>query len=152
MRGGGPDEVLVLLDGFPVNDPLSGRADLRRISTRDVASVSLLRGIQTARYGGRAVSGVILIRSQFRSVPEVTGWAGSFGAFGGRIGAGHGTAALSVSSERMADHYPFTTAGGAEQVRLNSGGSLYRVNARLTSPVDLTLSLTRSSVGCRGRS
>ena len=36
VRGSGPDEVLVLVDGFPINDPFTGRADLSRISSREV--------------------------------------------------------------------------------------------------------------------
>jgi len=64
VRGGGPDEVLVLVDGFPINDPLSGRADLSRISSREVAAVTLLPGAQTVRAGRRAVAGVLLVETR----------------------------------------------------------------------------------------
>ena len=58
VRGGGPDEVLVLVDGFPMNDPFTGRADLSRISSREVEGVTLLPGAQTVRTGNRAMAGV----------------------------------------------------------------------------------------------
>ena len=51
LRGGGPDEVLVLVDGFAVNDPFTGRADLARLSSREVDRVTLLPGAQTVRAG-----------------------------------------------------------------------------------------------------
>ena len=69
----GPDEVLVLVDGFPINDPLTGRADLSRISSREVAAVTLVPGAQTVRAGSRAVAGVILVETRRDVRPEGVG-------------------------------------------------------------------------------
>ena len=84
VRGGSPDEVLVMVDGFPINDPLTGRADLSRISSREVATVTLVPGAQTVRAGSRAVAGVILVETRNDVRPEASGWAASYGAMGAR--------------------------------------------------------------------
>ena len=82
LRGGGPDEVLVLVDGFPVNDPLTGRADLSRIPSREVEAVTLLPGAQTVRAGSRAMAGVIVVETRRERGAEGAAWGGSHGARG----------------------------------------------------------------------
>ena len=99
MRGSGADAVLVLVDGVPLNDPLTGEADLSALSTSGVESITVLPGGQSARYGARAAAGVILVRtgSPERGV-TLAGGAGSLGernaevanawaSFGGRLDA-----------------------------------------------------------------
>jgi outer membrane cobalamin receptor len=80
IRGSGADAVLVLVDGVPLNDPITGEADLSTLSTSGVESITVLPGGQSARYGARAVAGAILVRT---GSPErgttVGGGAGSLG-------------------------------------------------------------------------
>ena len=87
LRGGGPDEVLVLVDGFAVNDPLTGRADLSRIPSREVDQVTLLPGAQTVRAGSRAVAGVIVVDTRRPVRPDGSAWVADHGARGVRLGA-----------------------------------------------------------------
>ncbi len=63
IRGSATDAVLVLVDGVPLNDPVTGAADLSIVPSAGVASVTVLVGAHSARYGARATGGVILIRS-----------------------------------------------------------------------------------------
>jgi iron complex outermembrane receptor protein len=150
VRGGGPDEVLVLVDGFPINDPLTGRADLSRISSREVAAVTLLPGAQTVRSGSRAVAGVLLVETRRDVHPEGSAWAASHGALGTRLGGSAGALTLSASGERLADEFPYTVPavrGGGEGVRLNSGGQQYAASLTWNGPVELVL---RGSLADRG--
>jgi vitamin B12 transporter len=150
VRGGGPDEVLVLVDGFPVNDPLTGRADLSRISSREVAAVTLLPGAQTVRAGSRAVAGVLVVETRRDVRPEGSAWAASHGALGARLGGSAGALTLSASGERLADRFPYTVPvvrGGGEASRLNSGGEQYAASLTWDGPVELVL---RGSLGDRG--
>lgn len=83
IRGSGSDAVLVLLDGVPINDPITGSADLSTIPAGSIESVTVLAGARSARYGPRAEAGVILIESR---TPErglaARGAAGSLGEWG----------------------------------------------------------------------
>ena len=52
IRGSAADEVLVLVDGFALNDPFTGRADLSRIPVQDIETTSAAtRGSE--REGGK---------------------------------------------------------------------------------------------------
>jgi iron complex outermembrane receptor protein len=150
VRGGGPDEVLVLVDGFPVNDPLTGRADLSRISSREVAAVTLLPGAQTVRAGSRAVAGVLLVETRRDVRPEGSAWAASHGSLGARLGGSAGALTVSASGERLADEFPYTVPlvrGGGEASRRNSGGEQYAGSLTWEGPLELVL---RGSLADRG--
>src|SRR5690606_40164290 len=57
IRGSGEDAVLVLVDGVPLNDPVTGEADLSTVPAGAIESVAVLPGAQSARYGARAEAG-----------------------------------------------------------------------------------------------
>ncbi len=142
LRGGGPDEVLVLVDGFAVNDPFTGRADLARLSSREVDRVTLLPGAQTVRAGSRAVAGVIVVDTRRAIRPEGSAWMAGHGARGVRAGASVGELGFAASSERYSDRFPYTVPearGGGESPRLNSGGDAYAGSVRLEGPIEMTL-------------
>lgn len=70
IRGSGAGHVLVLVDGTPINDPITGVADLSRIHATDIASLSVLPGAHSARYGARALAGVVLIELRGSTTPR----------------------------------------------------------------------------------
>ena len=153
LRGGGPDEVLVLVDGFAVNDPFTGRADLGRISSREVDRVTLLPGAQTVRAGARAVAGVIVVDTRRPIRPDGAAWVANHGARGFRVGASMGPIGVTASTERYADRFPYSVPevrGGGEGSRLNAGGDLYALTARLDGPVELSLRASQSDRGLPG--
>jgi hypothetical protein len=140
VRGGGPDEVLVVVDGFPVNDPLTGRADLSRISSREVAGVTLVPGTQTVRAGTRAVAGVILVETRRDAAPEGAVWAGSHGAWGGRGGFSAGALTLNGTAEGLPDEFGYEVPevrGGGEATRRNAGGRQLTGSATLDGLVSV---------------
>lgn len=61
IRGSSPNQVLVLIDGIPVNSVTQGLFDLSTVSTAEVDRVEVLRGPFSAIYGGQALGGVINI-------------------------------------------------------------------------------------------
>jgi outer membrane receptor protein involved in Fe transport len=82
VRGSRPEGFLVLLDGLPVNDPLSGSADLSRIPVATLSDAVLVRGA-SPRFGPGALAGVLLLRSG--NPNGTTAAAGAeIGAFGAR--------------------------------------------------------------------
>jgi iron complex outermembrane receptor protein len=153
VRGGGPDEVLVLVDGVAINDPLTGRADLSLVPSREVRRVTLVPGAQTVRVGSRAVAGVIVVDTRRELRPEATMWGGSHSARGVRLGASPGRAALSAGVERFAEDFPYDVPevrGGGQGRRDNAGGTLYTGSARVPGPVELTLRGALSDRGLPG--
>ncbi|ATX65616.1 TonB-dependent receptor plug domain-containing protein [Roseinatronobacter bogoriensis] len=66
LRGAGGQYVAVYVDGIRIDDPTgtSVSTDLGQISLQDVDRLELLRGSQSALYGGSAVAGVINISTR----------------------------------------------------------------------------------------
>jgi vitamin B12 transporter len=153
LRGGGPDEVLVLVDGFAINDPFSGRADLSRISSREVQQVRLLPGAQSVRAGSRAIAGVIVVDTRRSLRPEGSASMGSHGSRALRLGGSAGTLGLTATTERDADDFPYTVPevrGGGEAARRNAGGTLYTGSARLDGPIEVSVRGSQSDRGLPG--
>jgi outer membrane cobalamin receptor len=99
IRGSAADEVLVLVDGVALNDPVTGAADLSTVPASSIERVTVLPGARTARYGPRAQAGVVLIetrRAGPREALELS--AGSLGEWSGtgEAGGAAGRAAWSV--------------------------------------------------------
>lgn len=153
VRGGGPSEVLVLVDGVPLNDPFTGRADLARVASGDVARVRLLPGAQGARYGGRALTGVIAVDTRQRLQPAGATWAGSYGVLGARVGGSHGPATASLTVEQDADGFPYDipeVRGGGEGERGNAGGTRWNGLARAGDRVEASARVSWASRGLPG--
>jgi vitamin B12 transporter len=86
LRGSGSGGVLVLVDGVPVNDPMTGSADLSVVSTAAVRKVEVLQGARGARYGSGALGGVIRVTTG--ALPpggELSVFGGSLGEAGGSV-------------------------------------------------------------------
>ena len=93
IRGSNADQVLVLLDGTPINDPMTGMADLSTVPLAAVERIVVIRGAASARYGAGALAGVVAIESRKASRAEIGGRVegGSFGEVGltGQVADGH---------------------------------------------------------------
>jgi outer membrane cobalamin receptor len=132
VRGSNPDAVLVLLDGVPLNDPITGEADLSTVPARSLARVTVLPGALSARFGPRAAAGVILLESSGDVEPwQASAWAGSLEQFG--VGAGGGGVLWSgqwqgrVEGRGLDGGFDFTIPAQA------GGGEAYRGNADLVT-------------------
>jgi len=129
VRGSRAEAVLVLLDGVPINDPLTGAADLSSIPVTSLQSASLVRGTASVRYGPGATSGVLLLRSRTPSGPE---WnaaveAGSFGYRAADVflatGGSAGQAGLFIRGESAQNDFSFanrTVPDRPEEQRRNT--------------------------------
>ena len=132
VRGANPDAVLVLLDGMPLNDPITGEADLSTVSARDLARATVLPGALSARFGPRAAAGVILLESSGDSDPwHASTWGGSLGQFGLDLGGsgvlGDGRWTGRVEGRGLGGGCGFAIPAEA------GGGEAYRNNADLAT-------------------
>lgn len=104
MRGLGARYVLVRIDGIDISDPTLPQAapGLEHLMLGDVDRIEILRGSQSALYGGTAVAGVIDITT--RTAAEkgvhhtVTVGGGTYGTATARYGASVATDALDASA------------------------------------------------------
>lgn len=131
IRGSAADQVLVLLDGVPLNGPVTGAADLSTLPASQIESVTVLRGGQSARYGRGAQAGVILIETRATAPPAaVYAGTGSLGTWLGGLEAAGRVAELSWSAGGRLR----TVDGRYEYRRPDAlgGGSAMRVNGDLT--------------------
>src|SRR3989442_2584664 len=79
IRGSSPAQVLVLLDGIPLNSVALGQTDLSTISVDGVERIEVLRGPFAAIYGSGALGGVISIITTKAARSQVVGRTGGFG-------------------------------------------------------------------------
>ena len=61
IRGGNPDEVVVMYNGIKMNSTYDNIFDFSLIDLEDVSRVEIIRGSNTALYGPEAFSGVVNI-------------------------------------------------------------------------------------------
>ena len=143
IRGSNADEVLVLLDGQPMNSVLGGGADLSRIPLANIEQITVIRGAQSARYGPGALAGVVRIETRRPSGPELntTLMAGSWGERDGTLSAGldaaNGTAGV-VTLGRRTTQGDFAydvpaVRGGGHAVRRNDDAGSSSISAALTT-------------------
>lgn len=144
IRGSSPDAVLVLVDGVVLNDPITGEADLSRVTAAAIESITVLTGAQSARYGPRAEAGVVIIETRLEADDRAI--RASAGSLGSRTAAlewsGVQPVAWSVGGEWRAldGTYDYTLPGGV------ASGDRRRENAAVQ-----TLSLwTAAAAGVAG--
>jgi outer membrane receptor protein involved in Fe transport len=100
----------VLLDGVPLNDPTTGEVDLASLPVEQIERVTIVRGGAAARYGARALAGVIAIERRHPTVTE--GWLSlGAGEWGERIARG----AVSLVRERGEHTLAGSLSGGLNQ-------------------------------------
>jgi vitamin B12 transporter len=96
IRGGTFQQVLVILDGIRLNDPLTGHfSSYIPISPAEIDRIEVLKGASSAIYGTEAVGGVIhIISKTFANREQTNGrkinaqlTAGDFGLFNAQAGA-----------------------------------------------------------------
>ncbi len=106
MRGAHQRYVAVYIDGVLVNDPSSPESAVNfgTLTTADVGRIEVLRGSQSALYGGSAVGGVINITSRSNDGPGISQSAGI-------EGGSYGT---------LSTRYGFTNRGERGEVSLNA--------------------------------
>ena len=64
MRGFESNDILVMVDGQPVNNGWNGAVDWSMIPVQNIEKIEVVRGAASSLYGGRAVGGVIQITTK----------------------------------------------------------------------------------------
>ncbi|HKT35070.1 MAG TPA: TonB-dependent receptor [Nitrospira sp.] len=81
MRGGTPEQTLVLIDGAIVNSATIGTYDFANLTTDNIERIEILRGNQSMLWGADAMGGVINITTKRgRDTPNISAFA-EYGSF-----------------------------------------------------------------------
>jgi vitamin B12 transporter len=72
MRGANSSQVLILVDGIPLNAAVAGAATLGGISLDTVDRIEISRGNLSSLYGSAAIGGVIQVFTRGGAVPGAT--------------------------------------------------------------------------------
>ena len=81
MRGGTPEQTLVLIDGAIVNSATDGRYNFANLTTDNIERIEILRGSQGMMWGSDAMGGVInIITKRGRETPNISAFA-EYGSF-----------------------------------------------------------------------
>ena len=132
IRGSSANEVLVLVDGSPVNSSITGEADLSRIGIQSVERVTVLRGAQSARYGGRALAGVVAIETRHatgdRTAAAAAGAWGEHNA-GLSVGRRKEWSSLAASASLTGDYREYRGDFTYDVPLVRGGGTARRANA-----------------------
>ena len=64
IRGSKPSQVLILMDGQPINNNQNGQTDLGQLPLSNVKKIEVLKGPASALYGANALGGVVNIMTE----------------------------------------------------------------------------------------
>lgn len=84
LRGGGPEHVLVMIDGVKVNSTTTGSFDFSGLTVDDIERIEIVKGPQSTIYGSEAMAGVInIITKKGTGKPkiELSVEGGSYGTY-----------------------------------------------------------------------
>ena len=84
LRGGSPNQVVVMIDGVKVKSPTTGSLDLSGILVDDIERIEVIKGPQSTLYGSEAMAGVVNIitkRGSGRTKLALSAEGGSFTTF-----------------------------------------------------------------------
>ncbi|NOU11604.1 MAG: TonB-dependent receptor, partial [Nitrospira sp.] len=106
MRGGTPQQTLVLIDGAIVNSATDGSYDFANLTSDNIERIEILRGSQSMLWGSDAMGGVINITTKRgREKPNISGFVeyGSFNTIreGGSLSGKKGPIDFSGSITRL---------------------------------------------------
>ena len=94
IRGSSSTQVLILLDGVPLNRPDQASVDLSTLPIQDVDHIEVLRGPFSAIYGSAALGGVINIVTRAAPQTVLSSRIGSYGLSGNVLSLGGQVAGL----------------------------------------------------------
>lgn len=143
LQGAPTKQVLVLLDGRPLTDPVSGGVDLRGISVYSIEKVEIIKGAGAAIYGDNTTGGVVIITTRKARITYKNRLEASYGSFNTQrydfdLGTQVKATGLSLSGNYK------SSDGYRKNGDSKAWGGKIGINSMLSKEIDLRLSLNYS--------
>lgn len=139
IRASSSEQVLVLIDGRRVSDPVSGFYDLSSIPLDNVERIEIVRGTGSAVYGADAMAGVINIitkKTGEKKLLTLNASSGSYGTLLSSLTFYQKYSALSMVGSAVREE----SDGFRENAFLDSKDYMFKVDAAVTDKSALNLS------------
>jgi vitamin B12 transporter len=154
IRGGTFQQVLVLIDGIKINDPVTGHfSSYIPIAPYEIERIEILRGPASAIYGAEAVGGVINIVSKvFARHDKSKASAGTASLGLGEYGWVNGNAGLYVTGSKVNFSAGLLSSNSFGQPVRGARGFFYNTTGSVSAGIALGKSwqlMLRSSVDRR---
>jgi|Deesub1362B_J571_1020462.scaffolds.fasta_scaffold00011_236 vitamin B12 transporter len=73
LRGGSPNQTVIMIDGVKVKSPTTGSFDFSGLTVDDIERIEIVKGAQSTLYGSEAMAGVInIITKRGKGKPKIT--------------------------------------------------------------------------------
>ncbi|MEW6409174.1 MAG: TonB-dependent receptor [Nitrospirota bacterium] len=152
LQGAPTKQVLVLLDGRPLTDPVSGGVDLKGISVYSIERIEIIKGAGAVLYGDNTTGGVVLITTKKAHITYKNRIEASYGSFNTQrydfdLGTEVKATGLSLSGNYK------SSDGHRKNSDSKTYGGKIGINSMLSKEIDLRLSLNYSGeeIGYPGR-
>jgi outer membrane receptor for ferrienterochelin and colicins len=140
IRGSSPEQVLVMIDGRPMNDPQTRKIDLGLIPANIIEKIEIYRGPASAIYGANALGGVVNIITKKGKGDSKCAVKVNVGTYGVQDYEASYQGANDDLSYYFSGNY-FTTDGSRENSQLEEIGFLGKFIDHLDQQTDLGLTL-----------
>ena len=147
IRGAEAEQTLLVIDGVRLNDPsvIGGAYDAANLLVGDISRIEVLRGVQSAVWGGQAIGGVVSLETRLPSAgafaAEGTAEAGGLGTsyLRGGVSGGGGALAWRLAADAYATDGVSAARGGTERDGYRRTGASGRLTADLAPDIRLDL-------------
>ena len=114
LRGARAEQVLVTIDGMPLNDPATGRADVSDIPLVALGAISVQPGSASTSLGSGASGGVVALSSGDRSIMSANGSSiGGVGLEGALATSGtQGRLRVGAAASSLSNDFTFVNDAG----------------------------------------
>ncbi|MCA6300283.1 MAG: TonB-dependent receptor [Phenylobacterium sp.] len=147
IRGAEAEQTLFVIDGVRLNDPsvIGGAYDAANLLVGDIRRIEVLRGVQSALWGGQAMGGVVSLETGLPApgtfFGEAAAEAGGLGTayLRGGVGGGSGALAWRLAADSYSTDGVSAARSGTERDSYRRTGASGRLTADLSEAVRLDL-------------
>jgi vitamin B12 transporter len=147
IRGAEAEQTLFVIDGVRLNDPsvIGGAYDAANLLVGDIRRIEVLRGVQSAVWGGQAMGGVVSLETGLPTpgtfFGEAAAEAGGLGTayLRGGVGGASGALAWRLAADSYSTDGVSAARSGTERDSYRRTGASGRLTADLSEAVRLDL-------------
>jgi vitamin B12 transporter len=147
IRGAEAEQTLFVIDGVRLNDPsvIGGAYDAANLLVGDIRRIEVLRGVQSALWGGQAMGGVVSLETGLPTpgtfFGEAAAEAGGLGTayLRGGVGGASGALAWRLAADSYSTDGVSAARSGTERDSYRRTGASGRLTADLSEAVRLDL-------------